>query len=121
LTVPDLQDLRSAFKKAFTGYYVALRSPGIADPSEAFSACLQYLDSWRRQVGTKELMYRLDDETTQLAGQTEQELIQRMRRNPSVVFESDPALSDDLEDRMRECFEYALDKLVPTDVTEEDE
>ncbi len=44
-------------------------------------------------------MHRLDDETTHLAGQVEQDLRQRLRGvKPQPAF-------DDLEDRLRECFE----------------
>jgi len=53
-------------------------------------------------------MHRLDDETTHLVGQVEQDLRHRVkRRGPSdgvVDYE-------DLEDRLRECFESALARL----------
>ena len=45
-------------------------------------------------------MHRLDDETTHLVGQIEQDLHQRFRGQ-----KPQPDL-DDLEDRVRECFEY---------------
>jgi hypothetical protein len=106
--VPDLQSLRLGFKRTFTGYYLALRSPGIADPTESFAACYDYLSVLRAQLGEKEFMYRLDDETTHLAGEVEQDLRHKSRRIADLPFVSDPAMSDDLEDRLRECFEYAL-------------
>jgi hypothetical protein len=50
-------------------------------------------------------MHRLDDETTNLAGQVEQDLRHRWRGR-----ESQPDFTD-LEDRLRECFEYGLGRL----------
>jgi hypothetical protein len=50
-------------------------------------------------------MHRLDDETTHLAGEVEQDLRRRVRDRDVA---SDP---DDLEDRLRECFEYGLGRL----------
>jgi hypothetical protein len=50
-------------------------------------------------------MRRLDDETTHLVAQLEQDLRYRLRGRslqPSY---------DDLEDRLRECFEHALGRL----------
>ena len=45
-------------------------------------------------------MRRLDDETTHLAGQVEQDLRHRLAgQAPELAY-------DDLEDRLRECFEY---------------
>ena len=73
------------FKRAFAAYYVDLRSPGIADPTEAFATCREYLGSLREQLGPEEFMSRLDDETTHLAGQVEQDLRQRLRgQRPSA-------------------------------------
>lgn len=100
-----LQSLRLAFKRAFTGYYLALESPGIADPTEAFSTAHEYLAALWRQLGPEEFMRRLDDETTHLAGHVEQDLRRRLR---DLEREAD---YDDLEDRLRECFEYALSRL----------
>lgn len=111
----DLQSLRLVFKRAFTNYYLALRSPGIADPTEAFAAAHAYLSALRLQLGEKEFMYRLDDETVHLAGQVEQELRHKARRDVTLSFATDPALSDDLEDRLRECFERALDRIAAED------
>jgi hypothetical protein len=113
--VPDLQSLRLGFKRAFTNYYLALRSPGIADPTESFAAAYEYLSALRLQLGEKEFMYRLDDETIHLAGQVEQDLRHKARRNASFSFATDPALSDDLEDRLRECFEQALGRFADED------
>lgn len=115
MIVPDLQGLRLGLKRTFTDYYLALRSPGIADPTESFALCYEYLSALRTQLGHQEFMYRLDDETVHLAGQVEQDLRHKSRRNPHISFTSDPALSDDLEDRLRECFEYALGRLVEAD------
>ena len=50
-------------------------------------------------------MHRLDDETTHLAGQVEQDLRHRFAGR-----DHRPAY-DDLEDRLRECFEYGLSQL----------
>jgi hypothetical protein len=119
LIVPDLQGLRLGLKRTFTDYYLTLRSPGIADPTESFALCYEYLSALRAQLGHQEFMYRLDDETVHLAGQVEQDLRHKSRRNPHVSFTSDPALSDDLEDRLRECFEYALARFQEADVDEE--
>jgi hypothetical protein len=93
LIVPDLQGLRLGLKRTFTDYYLTLRSPGIADPTESFALCYEYLSALRAQLGHQEFMYRLDDETVHLAGQVEQDLRHKSRRNPHVSFTSDPALS----------------------------
>jgi hypothetical protein len=50
-------------------------------------------------------MNRLDDETTHLAGEVEQDMRRRFRDRD---IELD---SDDLEDRLRECLEYGLGRL----------
>jgi hypothetical protein len=98
----SLQSLRLAFKRAFTAYFLALASPGIADPTEAFETARAYLGGLREQLGAAEFMRRLDDETTQLAGQVEQDLRHRFAgRDHQPSYE-------DLEDRLRECFEYGL-------------
>jgi hypothetical protein len=116
---PDLQGLRLGFKKAFAQYYLALRSPGIADPTQAFATAYDYLAQLRGQLGEHEFLRRLDDETTRLAGEVEQDLRQRARRGTATMLELDPAMSDDLEDRLRECFEYALDRLMEYGAEEE--
>ncbi len=102
----SVQSLRLAFKKAFSAYYVALSTPAIADPTEAFAAAQQYLSALRQQLGAKEFMRRLDDETTELAGQLEQDL-RRWRGG------SDQLDLTGLEDRLRECIEYGLGQLGP--------
>ena len=99
------QSLRLVFKRAFAAYFVELLSPGIADPTEAFATCRDYLGSLWEQLGPGEFMDRLDDETTRLAGQVEQDLRQRFR-GPTAR----PDFTD-LEDRLRECFEYGLSQL----------
>jgi hypothetical protein len=101
----SLQSLRLAFKRAFTGYFLQLESPGIADPTNAFEAARDYLTALHAQLGDAEFMRRLDDETTHLAGQVEQDLRHRFAsrgRQPSY---------EDLEDRLRECFEYGLGQI----------
>jgi hypothetical protein len=101
----SLQSLRLAFKRAFAAYFLELDSPGIADPTEAFEAALAYLAVLREQLGYAEFMHRLDDDTTHLAGQVEQDLRHRFAGR-----EHRPAY-EDLEDRLRECFEYGLSQL----------
>ena len=103
-----LQTRRLAFKRAFTAYYLELRSPGIADPTQAFVAGYDYLSALLDRLGGAEFMHRLDDETTHLAGQVEQDL-RHKRRGRAVGDEL--ADLDDLEDRLRECFEYARGRL----------
>jgi hypothetical protein len=101
----SLQSLRLALKRAFTDYLLQLESPGIADPTKAFEAARDYLAALHEHLGTAEFMHRLDDETTHLAGQVEQDLRHRFTsraRQPSY---------DDLEDRLRECFEYGLGQI----------
>lgn len=110
---PDLQSLRLGFKRTFTRYYLALRSPGIADPTEAFSACHAYLFMLHAQLGETEFMHRLDDETTRVAGEIEQDLRAKWKKGGDVSLAGVPGLSDDLEDRVRECFQYALGRLRP--------
>jgi hypothetical protein len=100
--VPSLQSLRLAFKRAFTAYYLELACPGIADPTEAFAAAKTYLSALREQLGEAEFMHRLDDDTTHLAGQVEQDIRRQLK---SRGLELD---HDDLEDRLRECFEHGL-------------
>jgi hypothetical protein len=96
---------RLIFKRAFTDYFVALSTPAIADPTEAFATCRAYLRSLRGQLGTAELMRRLDDETVRLAGHVEQDLRQRFRGQ-----DVQPDYAE-LEDRLRECIEHALSRL----------
>jgi len=111
----SLQSLRLIFKRAFVAYFLALQSPAVADPTEAFAACHEYLFALRAQLGREEFMRRLDDETTHLAGQVEQDLRRREKKNgpprrgaPSAYT---PPVYEDLEDRMRECFEYGLNRM----------
>jgi hypothetical protein len=98
----SLQSLRLAFKRAFTAYYLELASPGIADPTEAFAAAETYLSAMRRELGEAEFMHRLDDETTLMAGQVEQDIRRHFKDRDA------PLDYDDLEDRLRECFEHGL-------------
>jgi hypothetical protein len=101
----SLQTLRLACKRSFTAYYLELRSPGIADPTQAFAACEDYLSALLDRLGPLEFMHRLDDDTTHMAGQIEQDLRGRSRGL------ADPLPFDDLEDRLRECFEHGLGRL----------
>ena len=105
MRVDPVQSLRLAFKRAFVLYYLALDTPGIADPTEAFEAAHSYLAALHGHLGATEFMRRLDDDTTHLAGQAEQDLRHKLRgRDYRPV-------SDDIEDRLRECFEYGLSQL----------
>ncbi len=100
-----LQNLRLTLKRAFTAYYREVRSPGIADPTQAFATCYAYLSALLTRLGPAEFMHRLDDETVHLVGQVEQDLRHRSKGLP-------PADQfDELEDRLRECFEYAWGRL----------
>jgi hypothetical protein len=105
-----LQSLRLACKRAFTSYYRELRSPGIADPTQAFGASHSYLSTLLERLGPREFMHRLDDETTHLAGQVEQDL-RHLARGGAAAPQYDAPQYEDLEDRLRECFEYALGRL----------
>jgi hypothetical protein len=105
LPADTVQSLRLAFKRAFSAYFLALQSPGIADPTEAFEAVRVYLAVLHEQLGAAEFLHRLDDDTTHLAGQVEQDLRQKLK---SRGYQPD---YDDLEDRLRECFEYGLSQL----------
>ena len=105
MTQVSPQEARLAFKRAFASYFVELSSVGIADPTEAFVACRTYLSALLQQLGPDEFMRRLDDETTHLAGQVEQDL--RHRRNGYKTVPQDLRY-EDIEDRLRECFEQAL-------------
>ena len=105
MPVDPVQSLRLAFKRAFVKYYLALDSPGIADPTEAFEAAQSYLAVLHGELGPREFMRRLDDDTTHLAGQADQDLRHKLRgRDYHMVY-------DDIEDRLRECFEYGLSQL----------
>jgi hypothetical protein len=98
----SLQSLRLAFKRAFTAYFLELDSPGIADPTEPFEAARAYLAALREQLGDAEFLRRLDDETTHLADQVDQDLRRRFAgRDHQRAYE-------DIEDRLRECLEYGL-------------
>lgn len=101
-TSRSLQSLRLTFKRAFTAFFLALGSSAIADPTEAFGAATEYLDALRRQLGPDEFMRRLDDETTTLAGQVEQDLRRRFRSRETWLD------YEELEGRLRECFEHGL-------------
>ena len=105
MRLDSLESLRLAFKRVFVAYYLELQSPAIADPTEAFSACRAYLDRLHGQLGPEEFMRRLDDETTHLVALAEQDLRHRLRGR-----ENQPDY-EDLEDRLRECFEHALGRL----------
>ena len=102
------ESLRLVLKRVFAEYYLDLQSPGIADPTEAFAASRDHLGRLRDQLGKDEFMRRLDDETIHLVGEIEQDLRHRLRNvAASVSF-------DDLEERLRECFEHALVRLDDT-------
>lgn len=101
-TPGTLQSLRLAFKRAFTSYFLALESPAIADPTEAFAAAEEYLAALHSRLGDDEFMRRLDDETTTLAGHVEQDLRHRLRGGGSQPD------YEELEDRLRECVEHGL-------------
>ena len=105
MALQSVATLRLALKRAFTSYYLELQTPAVADPTEAFNAAAEYLGLLRRQLGREEFMRRLDDETTHLAGEVEQDLRRHSKRPVTT-----PAF-DDLEERLRECFEYGLGRL----------
>lgn len=110
MTTASPPSARLGFKRAFVKYYLELNSKAIADPTEAFSTCRAFLRMLRDQLGGEEFMRRLDEETTSLAGQLEQDMRQRFReRSPQLRYE-------DLEERLRECFKHGLARLdvVPT-------
>jgi hypothetical protein len=108
MSLDSSESLRLVFKRVFAEYYLNLQSPAIADPTEAFAGCRSYLGALQRQLGQAEFMRRLDDEATNLVAQIEQDLRYRLRGR------FDPLKSDDLEDRLRECFEQALGRLDDT-------
>lgn len=100
--VDSPESSRLVFKRVFLNYYLDLCSLSIADPTEAFAACRAYLGSMWERLGRDEFMARLDDETTGVVGQLDQELRRLCRdEGPRPPY-------DDLEDRVRECFEHAL-------------
>ena len=105
MSATSTESLRLVLKRVFAKYYLELQSPHIADPTESFAAARGYLGRLQEQLGEDEFMRRLDDETTHLVGEVEQDLLHRLRgRAAAVSF-------DDLEDRLRECFEHALANL----------
>ncbi len=105
MSVVSTESLRLVLKRVFATYYLDLQTPAIADPTEAFATARAYLGRLREQLGRDEFMRRLDDETTHLVGEVEQDLRYRLRNRPV------PVSFDDLEDRLRECFEHALARL----------
>jgi hypothetical protein len=105
MSLGSSESLKLVFKRVFAKYYLELHSPAIADPTEPFAACRAYLGMLLEQLGSHEFMNRLDDETTHIVCQVEQDLRHRLRgRTPQLTY-------DDLEDRLRECFEHALGRL----------
>jgi hypothetical protein len=108
VTTSSLQSLRLVLKRVFTAYYLDLMAPGIADPTEAFAASEAYLGALLKQLGPAEFLRRLDDETTHLSGEVEQDLRRHLRKRGG---EPD---YDEVEDRLRECFEHALGRLDAT-------
>lgn len=112
----SVRSLRLTFKKAFSAYFLALATPAIADPTETFEAAHAYLYALRKQLGAEEFMRRLDDETTTLAGQIEQDLLRRWRGRKeqldAVLLDDRPDFAE-LEDRLRECLEHGLARLDP--------
>jgi hypothetical protein len=112
----SVRSLRLTFKRAFSAYFLALTTPAIADPTETFEVAHAYLYALRKQLGAEEFMRRLDDETTTLAGQIEQDLLRRWRgrkEQPDAVLLDDRPDFAELEDRLRECLEYGLARLDP--------
>jgi hypothetical protein len=112
----SVRSLRLTFKKAFSAYFLTLTTPAIADPTETFEAAHAYLYALREQLGAEEFMRRLDDETTTLAGQIEQDLLHRRRgrkEQPDAVSPDDRPDFAEIEDRLRECLEYGLARLDP--------
>ena len=107
MTSYSLPSLRLELKRVFAAYMIALSAPGIADPTEAFNASLDYLSALLRALGREEFLHRLDDETTQLAGEADQDIRRKLRGSN---LELDYC---EVEDRLRECFEYALAQLQP--------
>jgi hypothetical protein len=100
-----LPSLRLDLKRAFSAYLLALNSPGIADPTQAFLASYDYLAALLTGFGVEGFLYRLDDETTQLAGEVDQDLRHKLRDRQMDIDYAE------VEDRLRECFEYALGQL----------
>jgi len=102
----DLQSLRISFKRAFCRYFLDLSDPTlIADPTEAFAAAAEYLSALKRSLGGEEFLRKLDEELVALAGEAEQDLRQRLRdRSVALDF-------TELGPRLRECIEYALQRL----------
>ena len=105
MSATSQESLRLVLKRVFAKYYLDLQSPGIADPTEAFAASRAYLGRLRDRLGKDEFMRRLDDETTHLVGEVEQDLRHKIRNTAALVS------FDELEDRLRECFEHALVRL----------
>jgi hypothetical protein len=105
MTTRPLPTLRLDLKRAFSAYLIALNSPGIADPTQAFLASYDYLAALLNDFGVEGFLYRLDDETTHLAGEVDQDLRHKLRdRRMDIEYV-------EVEDRLRECFEYALGQL----------
>jgi|WetSurMetagenome_2_1015567.scaffolds.fasta_scaffold77722_3 hypothetical protein len=105
MTTHALPSIRLDLKRVFAAYMLALSSPGIADPTAAFDASLEYLTALLRALGPEEFLHRLDDETTHLAGEADQDIRRKLRGSHIELDYSE------VEDRLRECFEYALGQL----------
>jgi hypothetical protein len=105
MTTRSLSSLRLELKRAFTLYMITLSSPAVADPTAAFVASNDYLATLLASLGVEGFLHRLDDETTHLAGEVDQELRRRLRESGVAVDYTE------VEDRLRECFEYALGQL----------
>ncbi|MBC7293540.1 MAG: hypothetical protein H5T84_05495, partial [Thermoleophilia bacterium] len=100
---------RLSFKRAFTAYYLELYSPGIADPTAVFAACHEYLSALFADLGPQEFMRRLDEEVNELVGQLEQDLRRILRARGAT--DLNERFSAEVEERLRECIDYAIARL----------
>lgn len=88
-------------------YFLALSDPTqVSDPSEAFSAAAAYVAALHAQYDEQEFARRMDEEMRELGGHVEQDLRHYYRALGLDMFER-----TELEQRLRECIDYALNQL----------
>ncbi len=92
---------RLQLKRVFRRYYLQVCGDGIPDPSDAYIACLDYLD-WRCEVlGRRLTDDELAEEMERLGGELEQDLMRRGDEYKRLVVE-EPLLN-----RLSECMVVA--------------
>ncbi|NLE74073.1 MAG: hypothetical protein GX604_05555 [Actinobacteria bacterium] len=92
---------RLQLKRAFCRYYLQVCTATISDPTDAYSACREYL-SWREEaLGRPLTEVEHEREMLQLVGELEQDLMRRGVEYKVMLAE------ESLYDRLQECMVVA--------------